>query len=217
MWNSLTAPWQACLEEAWTACCAGCVPIGAVVTDSAGVILARGRNRIFQIEAETGMVSGQMLAHAELNALIRLPAEGLDRHTCALYSTMEPCPLCLGALYMSGVRRLHYACRDPYAGSVDLLGATPYLRRKPIQVFGPESLALETILSALHTEFALEFEPSEMSRLLLEVWRESMPEGVALGKALFEAGVLRRMRERGVGAGEAFDVLVKKYFSSIVN
>ena len=149
----------------WAAYCAGCVPVGAAAIDTQGRVLAIGRNRIFQFEEEGGFLYGQTLAHAELNALIRLPVDGPDRYTCALYTTMEPCPLCLGALYMSGVRRLHYACRDPYTGSVDLLGATPYLRRKPIQVFWPE---LKTILIALHTEYELGFGLSQATRRLLE-------------------------------------------------
>jgi tRNA(Arg) A34 adenosine deaminase TadA len=126
--------WQACLEEAWLAYCAGCVPVGAVVTDAAGRVLAYGRNQIWDTQGEEGCLSGHPLAHAEINALIQLPKEGIDPHTCTLYTTMEPCPLCLGAFYMSGVRQLRYASRDPYAGSTDLLGATPYLRRKPVRV-----------------------------------------------------------------------------------
>jgi tRNA(adenine34) deaminase len=209
MWDALAPPWQACLEQAWTAYCSGCVPVGAAVTDAEGRILALGRNRVFQLEEEGGFLYGQPLAHAEVNALIHLPIEGLDRHACALYSTMEPCPLCLGALYTSGVRQLHYASRDPYAGSADLLGATPYLRRKPIQVSGPERPDLETILIAMHTEFELGFGLSETTLRLLEAWSESLPAGVAMGQTLFESGALRRLREQGLPAAQVFDRLVE--------
>ena len=47
MWQSLSQPWRACLEEAWTAYRAGSVPIGAAITDGAGRVVARGRNRIY--------------------------------------------------------------------------------------------------------------------------------------------------------------------------
>ena len=47
---------------------------------------------------------------------------------------------------MSGLRELHYASRDPYAGSVNLLGATPYLQRKSIKIVGPELPGLEIVL-----------------------------------------------------------------------
>jgi hypothetical protein len=103
-------------------------------------------------------------------------------------NTMEPCPLCLGALYMSSVRQLHYACRDPYAGSVDLLSTTPYLRRKPIQVHGLESPEMETFLMALQCEFEFNFGLSETTRRLLGVWREVLPEGVSAGRGPARSG-----------------------------
>ena len=48
IWATLADPWRVCLEEAWTAYCAGSVPIGACITDATGSVLARGRNRIFE-------------------------------------------------------------------------------------------------------------------------------------------------------------------------
>ena len=53
---------------------------------------------------------------------------------CIVYTTTEPCPLCMGALYMSGVRGLRFTSRDPWAGSANLLGTT--------QVCGPERVDL---------------------------------------------------------------------------
>jgi hypothetical protein len=47
MWSDLTPAWQACLELAWEAYCDDCIPIGAVVTDEGGVVLSRGRNRVY--------------------------------------------------------------------------------------------------------------------------------------------------------------------------
>jgi tRNA(Arg) A34 adenosine deaminase TadA len=73
------------------------VPIGAVVTDANGRILSRGRNRINERDVESEYLHGQTLAHAEINALIALGVHGDKRHELALYTTVEPCPLCLGA------------------------------------------------------------------------------------------------------------------------
>ena len=208
MWGSLSLPWQVCLEEAWEAYCAGSVPIGAVVTDAAGHILARARNRIADSEGEAGTLYGQTLAHAEVNVLTGLPPQGkVDRHTCALYTTVEPCPLCLGAIYMSGVRQLHYAARDPFAGSTNLLGATPYLSRKPIEVFGPQRADLEIISLALGVEFELSHDRGESTRQLLEVWRAVVPQGVSLGEALFQMGELNQMREKREKAPEVVNQL----------
>ena len=95
-------------------------------------ILSRGRNRRHEPQGAGNFISGSRLAHAEINALILLPEDHPDRHNWILYTTMEPCPLCIGAIYMIGIRQFHYATRDPWAGSVNLLGATPYMSRKKI-------------------------------------------------------------------------------------
>lgn len=97
-WTSLAEPWQICLEEAWTAYCAGSLPIGAAVVDRAGWIVARGRNRIHEDEAEGGHLRGHRLAHAEMNALVALDYRAIDPRDCILYTTTEPCPLCTGAI-----------------------------------------------------------------------------------------------------------------------
>ena len=92
MWESLSSAWQAY--------CAGTVPIGAVVTDASGQILSRGRNRIFEMQGEDSYLYGQTLAHAEINALITLDVGRAERHGCILYTTVEPCPLCMGAFFI---------------------------------------------------------------------------------------------------------------------
>ena len=75
------------------------------------------------------------MAHAEVEALQKLDFDAIDPHSCALYTTTEPCPMCMGTFYMSGIRTLHYASREPYSGSTNLLGTTWYLSRKPIKDF----------------------------------------------------------------------------------
>ena len=213
MWDSLALPWQTCLEEAWMAYCSGAVPIGAAVTDAEGHIIGRGRNRITgeNSDTPTGVlsVSRHELAHAELNALLSLNyfyhevTLQKDPHTWCLYTTMEPCPLCLGAFYMSGLRQLHYAARDSFAGSVNLLGTTPYLSRKPIQVFGPVA-ALENLSVGLVVESMLRDSPADRSQLLLDHWRKVVPMGVALGEHLFAQQILSQLQAANATAAEMF-------------
>ena len=207
MWETLSIPWQAAIEEAWSAYCAGSVPIGAVIVNAAGEIMARGRNRVG--DAGAGPVHSHELAHAELNALLALDANRETRHGCTLYTTCEPCLLCLGAFYMSGVRGLRYASRDPFAGSVNLLGTTPYLSRKPVRVHGPERADLENVLAALHTEAALR-DYGERSRPVLDAWRVVMPEGVRLGEQAFQTGRLRQLREAAAAVTEVVTQLEKR-------
>ncbi|MDI6770475.1 MAG: nucleoside deaminase [Anaerolineales bacterium] len=203
MWHSLTPPWQACLELAWEAYCDGTVPIGAVVADAGGRVIARGRNRIHNEIGPQGTVFNHQLAHAELNAILQFDSFAKGRNACVLYTTMEPCPLCLGAFYMSGMRTLCYAARDPYAGSTDLIGANWYMAVKPIEVFGPHNPSLETILLAIQVEFDLRDRgEKELNGQVLTRWRAAVPLGVALGEQIYRSGELRKMRERGAFAAE---------------
>ena len=99
------------LEQARGATASGDVPVGAVVVDPAGVVVGAGRNRR---EAD-----GDPTAHAEVLAL-RAAARAagswrLDGHT--LVVTLEPCPMCAGAVVLSRVARVLLGAWDPKAGA----------------------------------------------------------------------------------------------------
>jgi len=168
------------------------------------MIMARGRNQI--AGDGDGLVRGHELAHAELNALLAVNLQSDHRvvHQWSLYTIMEPCPLCMGAFYMSGIRNLHYAARDPYAGSVNLLGTTPYLKRKPIRVTHPDDPALEDIVIGLNLELMLSTYEL-LSPLFIQIWRDAVPRGVALGERLFESKLLSQMRDRGNTVDEVIE------------
>ena len=206
MWSELSLPWQTALEEAWSASCAGCVPVGAVVVNAVGEIIARGRNHINDQAALPGQICLTQLAHAELNALLAVECNHGDLHQYAIYSTMEPCPLCMGAIYMSGLRRIYYACRDTYAGSIDMLGSTAYLSRKPVKAIGPERSDLENILAAIQAEDILVKFPGQRSDVL-EEWRQVYPAGVALGERLAASRELFAMRAICLPVSEVLDWL----------
>lgn len=103
------------LAEADAAAAVGDVPVGAVVVDAGGVIVGRGRNRRELDQDPT--------AHAEVDAL-RAAARLLGHwrlEGATVYVTLEPCPMCAGALVNARVARLVYGCPDPKAGAVDTL------------------------------------------------------------------------------------------------
>jgi tRNA(adenine34) deaminase len=105
------------LREARVAAARGEVPVGAVLVDRAGVIVARAHNLRETLEDPT--------AHAELLALrwaaMDLRSWRLDALT--LYVTLEPCPMCAGALVNARVPRVVWGCDDPKAGAVRSLYA----------------------------------------------------------------------------------------------
>jgi tRNA(Arg) A34 adenosine deaminase TadA len=133
-WDDLAPHWQAAFELMWEAYGAGALPVGAVVTDGAGAIVAGARNRI--AEQHGGAVAGTRLAHAEINALSQLPATTTYPHH-TIHSTLEPCLLCYGGVSMSRVGAIAYAAADPYAGACHFEIDIPVVRNAPIAVSGP--------------------------------------------------------------------------------
>lgn len=99
------------IEQARKAEEIGEVPIGAVVVRE-GEVVGAGYNR-----RETGK---NALCHAELEAINAACARlgGWRLWECEIYVTLEPCPMCAGAIINSRLRRVIYGCDDPKAGSV---------------------------------------------------------------------------------------------------
>ncbi len=201
MWDELSEPWRACVEEAWQAYGAGSLPIGAVVADAAGKVLSRGRNRIHEHSGEGGTLFGHKLAHAELNALVKLDYDAHAARECVLYTTTEPCPLCAGALRMADLSELRYASREPWAGSAAMFETVPYLKRGNVRVVGPEDRRLEAVLVALKVERFLRLEPEILDRFL-RLYGEVLPGAAGSGQRLYRSGVLRAMNEEGAPASE---------------
>lgn len=103
------------LREAARAGCAGEVPVGAVLVDSAGKVIARGHNR--------PVAGNDPTAHAEVVAL-RRAARRLDNYRLpgtTLYVTVEPCLMCAGALVLARVARVVFGATDPKGGAARTL------------------------------------------------------------------------------------------------
>jgi tRNA(adenine34) deaminase len=101
------------LEEAMRARDLGEVPIGAVVVNADGEVLARAGNRTLALRDPT--------AHAELLAIRAACAKlGSERLTdCDLYVTLEPCAMCAAAISFARVRRLYFGAADAKGGAVE--------------------------------------------------------------------------------------------------
>jgi tRNA(adenine34) deaminase len=103
------------LAEARAALQTGDVPVGAVVLDASGTVIARGRNRR---EAD-----GDPTAHAEIVA-IRAAARSVGEWRLdglTLIVTLEPCTMCAGAITAARLSRVVFGAADPRAGAVGSL------------------------------------------------------------------------------------------------
>ena len=99
------------LELAKQAAAEGEVPVGCVIADGEGAILAEGRNR----RESTRSVAG----HAEMEALDAACRSRGDWRLddCTAFVTLEPCPMCAGAMINARLGTLVYGAREPRFGS----------------------------------------------------------------------------------------------------
>ena len=104
---------QLALAEARRAAAIGEVPVGAVIVDARGRVLARAHNRVETDRDPT--------AHAEIVALREAGRQrGSARLVdCDLYVTLEPCPMCAQAIAFARIRRLYFGAADPKGGGVE--------------------------------------------------------------------------------------------------
>ncbi len=98
------------LALAKEAAAAGEVPVGCVIVKE-GVVVGRGRNR--REERRSALSHAEVEAIQEANE--RLGDWRLDG--CRIYVTLEPCPMCAGAILSARIGQVYYGARDPYQGA----------------------------------------------------------------------------------------------------
>ena len=132
---------QTALREARAAMDEDEIPIGAVIVDSTGSIIARAHNQTERLHDVT--------AHAEMLAFTAASEAMGAKYLpdCTLYVTVEPCPMCAGAAGWTQVGRIVYGAVDPKRGYSLLTG--PVLHPKTTVTGG----VLEAECTALMKEF----------------------------------------------------------------
>ena len=117
------------LDEARAAAARGEIPVGAVVIDANGQVVAQAGNRTRELSDPS--------AHAEIlvirEACLRLGQERLTDHD--LYVTLEPCSMCAGLISAARLRRLYYGATDEKSGGV---GQGPRVFSHPQSHHSPE-------------------------------------------------------------------------------
>lgn len=109
------------LQEAIDAALEGNFGVGAVLIRNRKEIVQRGHNRVFYPHFRSDM-------HAEMDVMTKFEErhkkiERMDGYT--LFSSLEPCPMCLGRLITSGVRKVYYAAIDQDGGMANRLAYMP--------------------------------------------------------------------------------------------
>jgi tRNA(Arg) A34 adenosine deaminase TadA len=171
------------IELAWESFCAGSLGIGAVVTRH-GEIYATGRNRLAERDPGDDVLAGTSLAHAEMNALAKIPW-GTSPDGLELWTTLQPCLQCLGAIRLSPVRRVHVLAPDPLFRGVERarhlnahIGSEwPDVFELTVDEWSVLSLLFQTHVGAFW-------------RVEVPGWNAALPSVAALARALVETGEL---------------------------
>lgn len=103
---------RAALEEARKAAKRGEVPVGAVIVDAAGRVVARAGNRTRELSDPTAHAETLVIRQACADA----GSERLPGHS--IHVTLEPCAMCAGAIAAARLERLCYGAADPKSGGV---------------------------------------------------------------------------------------------------
>jgi tRNA(adenine34) deaminase len=137
------------LEEAEAAAAEDEVPVGAVIVSLDRGVIARAHNQREHLLDPT--------AHAEMIAVTQaaqaLRSWRLD--SCILYETLEPCPMCAGAVVQSRLLMVVYGCTDPKAGACDTLyriASDPRLNHRAQVVGGVLAERCRRVLTAFFAE-----------------------------------------------------------------
>jgi tRNA(adenine34) deaminase len=101
----------AALELAREAASSGETPVGCVIADPDGIIIGRGRNRCEE--------NKNAAAHAEIEAISEAGRArgGWRLDGCSLYVTLEPCPMCAGAIINARISKVFYGARESVSGA----------------------------------------------------------------------------------------------------
>ena len=99
----------------------GSSPIGCVIVDGSGRIISEGRNKSGEAWPKTAQrIGNSSFAHAEMDAFYRVKRLK-NPEACTVYSSLEPCLMCGGAMGMVQVGRTVWACDDPWGGAGRLI------------------------------------------------------------------------------------------------
>ena len=187
-WQKLDPIWQAVLTQAIKTYLKGTTPIGAAVVSETGEIVSRGYSK----------AHAERLNHAETEAIRKIPRT-TGRYE--LYTTLEPCPYCTGAIRMEKLHAVHFAARDPSAGSTHLLNVGEFMQEFSCTVNPP----LNPILEAAVVALVMEHRARDGHQRWRDHWRSYHESGVEVGESLALKKQYAEWVQRGVTPETLYD------------
>ena len=122
-------------------------------------------------------------------------------------TTLEPCPYCTGAIRMEKLKAVHFAARDPSAGSTHLLNVGEFMQMFPCTVNPPANLTLEAAIVAL----VMEHGTREGHHRWRDHWCSCHESGVEVGESLALKGQHAEWVQRGVTPETLYDEVCSNF------
>jgi tRNA(Arg) A34 adenosine deaminase TadA len=192
--DASTGPMRMALDLAWASACAGSLGVGAVITDAQGTVVATGRNRLAESDPGDDHLAGTSLAHAEMNALAKLRWRAHRHDRLVLWTTLEPCLQCAGALRVGPISEVQVLAPDPIFPSMDQLRAVTHLTARPWPDWHRWPATEAAVFGlVLHTHAFLTL------GIDMPAWQAGLPLVSALTRSLLDRDALRRFAADGIG------------------
>lgn len=202
MWNDLSAPWKSAFLQSWEAFKNGSIPIGAVIVDKNEKVISVGRNQTMEHE-----VSNRKTSHAETMCIRNLEVSKYPNVTeYTLYTTLEPCPMCMGTLVMGLIRKVKIAGKDSFCGAIYYTQMDTYIKSKNIDIELWQG-EMQDVQFAQQCYFYIKSN-NGIPNFLVEGFRKDSPRAVATAEKMYKERYLDRCVDEGVDYGVVYDYIV---------
>jgi tRNA(Arg) A34 adenosine deaminase TadA len=198
------------LELAWESARAGSLGIGAVVTDADGAEVACGRNRLVEHHPGDDHLAGTSLAHAELNALAKLRWGGHANDRLTLWTTLEPCLQCTGAIRMAPIAEVRMLSPDPIFRNLDAMRHVGGRLGGEWPEYVPSAAGPQAVFSLLLQTHLL-----VLYRVDSPHWAAALPRVTELARSLVGSGELIALAADGAGLDATLAALAPRLEAAV--
>lgn len=199
MWKDLSKQWKETYAQGWLAFCNGSIPIGAIITDTSGNTIIAGRNETFE-----NHYPNRRTAHAEMYCMRNID---IDKYPSLgeyhLYTTMEPCPMCMGTIVMGGIRKVHVAAKDKYCGALHYINYDSWIKSKNMEIYLEEG-ELEAVQLAQQGYHELRRYNGEVSKVL-EQFQLDCSQAIEVAFIMYRERYLDKCVENNTSYCEIYD------------
>lgn len=204
-YDELNKYWQRIFELEWISLCGKSKAIAALIIDEEGNVISEGRNKIGE-----NLIPNPRVQHAEVEAVRNLDVEKYPHvKSYTLYTSLEPCPMCMGTIVMGGIRNVVIGAHDDLGGAMGLIEHSSYLKSKNIritwmpEIYGEVQRGLQSIKELLYND-----NPNKL-RSMMEDFSVYNKKGVMAAKQMVGSGMFSEKTPSEYSIDEIFNMLAE--------